>query len=76
MKPDVKPVPIKEHDHHDHLHAPSLDHEYDSQHTRYEEEDRKRLDLPSASSKFTEVHHPEEDVDFGSAHDELRHEFP
>lgn len=60
------------HDHHDHERAPMLDHEYDSQHTRYEEEDRLRHDRTT----FSEVHHPHEDVDFGSHHDRLRHEFP
>ncbi len=69
-------APVKEHDHLDHLHAPTLDHAYDSKH--YEEEDRQRLDLPKTSSKFSEVHHREKDVDYdyGSAQEELRHDYP
>jgi hypothetical protein len=52
--------------------APQLDHQHDVEDYHYHEEER----LRHAHMQFKEVHHPGEDIHYGSHGDEHDHQWP
>ena len=50
-----------------------LDHAYDREYMRYQDHDEQIMEH---HAHFKEVHHPHEDVDFGSHEDQHRHYVP